>query len=57
MPESVQSCFELSVHLPVWQTSRELLPKIVGGKKNTGKCMETSSLAFLETNCALLSMC
>ena len=41
MPESVQSCFELSIHLPVKRTSRELLLKIVRGK-NTGKCMESS---------------
>ena len=41
MPESVQSCFELSTHLSVYRTSRELLLKIVRGKKNTGKCMET----------------
>ena len=33
MPESVQSCFELSIHLSVTQTSRELLLKIVRGKK------------------------
>ena len=33
MPESVQSCFELSIHLSVKRTSRELLLKIVRGKK------------------------
>ena len=33
MPESVQSCFELSIHLSVKRTSRELLLKIVCGKK------------------------
>ena len=36
MPESVQSCFELSIHLSVKRTSRELLLKIVRGKENTG---------------------
>ena len=41
MPESVQSCFELSIHLSVKRISRELLLKIVRGK-NTGKCMESS---------------
>ena len=33
MPESVQSCFELSIHLSVTRTSCELLLKIVRGKK------------------------
>ena len=33
MTESVQPCFELSIHLSVWRTSRELLLKIVRGKK------------------------
>ena len=33
MTESVQSCFELSIHLSVQRTSRELLIKIVRGKK------------------------
>ena len=33
MPESVQSCFELSIYLSVKRTSRELLLKIVRGKK------------------------
>ena len=33
MPESVRSCFELSVHLSVNRNSRELLLKIVRGKK------------------------
>ena len=42
MPESVQSCFALSIHLSVKRTCRELLLKIVRGKKNTGKCMESS---------------
>ena len=41
VPESVQSSFELSIHLSVKQTSRELLLKIVRGN-NTGKCMESS---------------
>ena len=36
MPESVQSCFELSIHLSVTRTSRELLLKIVRGKKIQG---------------------
>ena len=48
MPESVRSCFELSIHLSVKLTSRELLLKIVRGKKNTGKCMES-----LKHNCTL----
>ena len=33
MLESVQLCFEFSIHLSVQQTSRELLLKIVRGKK------------------------
>ena len=33
MPESVQSCFELAMHLSVKRTSRELLLKIVCGKE------------------------
>ena len=36
MPESVQSCFELSIHLSVWRTSRELLLRVVRGKKIQG---------------------
>ena len=36
MPESFQSCFELSIHLSVKRTSRELLLKIVRGKKIKG---------------------
>ena len=36
VPESVQSCFELSIHLSVYRTSRELLLKIVRGKKIQG---------------------
>ena len=36
MQESVQSCFELSIHLSVERTSRELLLKIVRGKKIQG---------------------
>ena len=36
MPESVQSCFELSKHLSVKRTSRELLLEIVRGKKMQG---------------------
>ena len=42
MPESVQSSFELFIHLSVKRTSRELLLKIVCGEKNTGECMESS---------------
>ena len=42
VPESFQSCFELSIYLSVKRTSRELLLKMVRGKKNTGKCMESS---------------
>ena len=33
MTESVQSCFELFIHLSVKRTSHELLLKIVRGKK------------------------
>ena len=33
MSESVQSCFERSIHLSSWQTSREQPLKIVRGKK------------------------
>ena len=36
MPESVQSCFALSIHLSVKRTCRELLLKIVRGKKIQG---------------------
>ena len=36
MPESVQSCFELSIHLSVWRTSHELLLKIVRGRNIQG---------------------
>ena len=43
MPESVQSCFELSIHLSVYRASPELLLIIVRGKKNTGKCMKSSN--------------
>ena len=34
--ESIQSCFELSIHLSEERTSRELLLKIVRGKKRPG---------------------
>ena len=44
MPESVQSCFELSIHLSVKRTSRELLLKIVRGKKIQGNvCYPTAA--------------
>ena len=36
MPESVQPCFEISIHLSVQQASCELLLKIVCGKKYKG---------------------
>ena len=36
VPESFQSCFELSIHLSVKRTSRELLLKMVRGKKIQG---------------------
>ena len=42
MPESVQSCIELSIHLSVKRTSRELPTKNSSREKNTGKCMESS---------------
>ena len=52
MPESVQSCFELSIHLSVKRTSPELLLRIVRGKKNTGKCMESSKHDWTLSNAA-----
>ena len=41
MPESVQSCFELSIHFPVF-FSRELFLKQFTAGSLTGKCMESS---------------
>ena len=41
MPESVQSCFELSIHLSVSEPAVNCF-KIARGKKNTRKCMESS---------------
>ena len=38
MPESVQSCFELSIHLSVPRTAA----KNSSREKNTDKCMESS---------------
>ena len=53
MSESVQSCFELSIHLSVKRTSRELLLKIVRGKKiqeNSWKVQESQlSLKYFES--------
>ena len=37
MPESVQSCFDLSIHLSVSDCSKNS-----SREKNTGKCMESS---------------
>ena len=50
MPESVQSCFELSIHLSVYRTSRELLLKIVRGKKIQGNVWKVQNTTgrFLE---------
>ena len=47
MPESVKSCFELSIHLSVKRTRSELLLKIVRGKKiegNVWKVQNTTGL-------------
>ena len=41
MPESVQSCFELSIHLPVF-FSRELFLEQFTAGSLTDKCMESS---------------
>ena len=42
MPESVQSCFELSIHFPVF-FSRELFLEQFTAGSLTDKCMETCS--------------
>ena len=41
MPESVQSCFELSIHLSVSEPAVNC-SKNSSREKNTGKCMESS---------------
>ena len=41
MPESVQSCFELSIHFPVF-FSRELFLEQFAAGSLTDKCMESS---------------
>ena len=41
MPESVQSCFELSIHFPVF-FSRELFLEQLTAGSLTDKCMESS---------------
>ena len=41
MPESVQSCFELSIHFPVF-FSRELFSEQFTAGSLTDKCMESS---------------
>ena len=41
MPESVQSCFELSIHFPV-SFSRELFLEQFTAGSLTDKCMESS---------------
>ena len=41
MPESVQSCFELSIHLSVSEPAVNC-SKNSSRDKNTGKCMESS---------------
>ena len=41
MPESVQSCFELSIHFPVF-FSRELFLEQFTAGSLTDKCMESS---------------
>ena len=40
MPESVQSCFELSIHFPVF-FSRELFLEQFMASSLTDKCMES----------------
>ena len=58
MPESVQSCFELSIHLSVKRTSRDLLLKIVRGKKyrkmygqfKNNNCLSSILNLFLSVN-------
>ena len=42
MPESVQSCFELSIHLSVSEPAVNCSKNSSREKKNTGKCMESS---------------
>ena len=42
VPESVQSCFELSIYLSLKRTSRELLLKITRGEKIQGNVLESS---------------
>ena len=41
MPESVQSCFELSIHFPIF-FSRELFLEQFTAGSLTDKCMESS---------------
>ena len=41
MPESFQSCLELSIHLSVSEPAVNCSKNSSGGK-NTGKCMESS---------------
>ena len=43
MPESVQSCFELSIHLSVSEPAVNC-SKNSSREKNTGKCMEILAL-------------
>ena len=44
VPESVQSSFELSIHLSVLRISRELLLKIVHGKKIQGNVWKVQNM-------------
>ena len=41
MPESVQSCFELSIHFPVFFSHELFLEQFTAGSL-TDKCMESS---------------
>ena len=47
MPESVQSCFELSIHLSVTATKNS------SREKNTGKCMESSKHDWMLSGTAI----
>ena len=55
MPESIQSCFELSIHLSVKRTSRELPLKIVRGKQIPGNVWKVQNTTgrFLGTATSL----
>ena len=42
MPESVQSCFELSIHFPVFFSPRTIFNNSSRQVRYTDKCMESS---------------